>query len=66
MMPSPICLEGYLEPCRTYAIECLSENSQRLYFRKIASSQMFDWILNTPLYVSLNINDYIITYHYFY
>ena len=48
MMPSPVCSEGYLEPCQTYAMECFCENSQRLYFRKIALSQMFDWVLNTP------------------
>ena len=47
------CTEAYLETSRTSTMELFGENSQRLlapdYFRKKASSQMFDWVLNTPL-----------------
>ena len=45
--------EAYLEPSRTSLMGFFCENSYRLKaaydFRKKAPSQMFDWILNTPL-----------------
>ena len=47
--------EAYLDPSQTSTIVHLYENSYRLlavyYFCKKAPSQMFDWVLNTPLYV---------------
>ena len=49
--------EAYLEPSRTSTTELLCENSYGLksvnYFRKKALSQIFDWVLNTPLNVLL-------------
>ena len=47
--------EAYLDPSETSTIVYLYENSYWLlavyYVRKKAPSQMFDWVLNTPLYV---------------
>ena len=45
--------EAYLEPRRTSKTELFCENSEkncsRYLFLQKASSQMFDWVLNTPL-----------------
>ena len=46
-------LEVYLEPIRTSMIESFCKNSERIlavnYFCKNIPSQMFNWVLNTPL-----------------
>ena len=48
---------SHLEPSRTLTMELFRENSWRLkavnYFRKKAPSQMFDWVLNTPLLLTI-------------
>ena len=42
--------EAYLEPNRISTMKLFSENSSAVNsFRKNNSSQMFDWVLNTPL-----------------
>ena len=46
-------LEVYLEPIRTSMIDGFCKNSERIlavnYFCKNIQSQMFNWVLNTPL-----------------
>ena len=45
--------EMYLKPNQTSTMELLCGNSERLvainYFYKYASSEIFNWVLNTPL-----------------
>ena len=41
---------AYVEPSRRFTMELYCKNN---YFRKKASSQMFDWVLNTPLHNTL-------------
>ena len=45
--------EAYSEPSRTSAMELFFKSSERLkavsYFCKKASSQMFYWVINTPV-----------------
>ena len=45
--------EAYLKPSQTSTMERFFENNDRLsavnYFYKKVPSQIFDWVLNTPL-----------------
>ena len=45
--------EAYLKPSRTSAMQLFCKNSQQLeainFFRKKPPSEIFDWVLNTPL-----------------
>ena len=45
--------EAYLKPCQTSTMERFFENNDRLSavncFYKKVPSQIFDWVLNTPL-----------------
>ena len=47
--------DRYLKPSRTSLMELFRKNSKLLiavyYFRKMFSSKMFGWVLNTPLKV---------------
>ena len=46
--------EAYLEPSRTSTMELFQKQLTINCFRKKAPSNMFDWVLNTPLYMHKN------------